>query len=156
MSLYRVQSPVVIHTYTVIPVVVSYLSSHSCPGADCQKRGCQSAPTAPPTTTNIYSYSYNAMHVFMMVGETGVPTQARGEHANSTQKGPGTTWKDQDANPGPSCCEATVLTTEPPCCPCMCVSVCGRECLEEACVCVWECAKCHSAESSRRSRELQS
>src|SRR4029434_75298 len=45
------------------------------------------------------------------------PTQARGEHANSTQKGPGTTWKDQDANPGPSCCEETVLTTEPPCCP---------------------------------------
>src|SRR4029434_9658526 len=45
------------------------------------------------------------------------PTQARGEHANSTQKGPGTTWKDRDANPGPSCCEATGLTTEPPCCP---------------------------------------
>ena len=36
------------HSYTVIPVVVSYLSSHSCPGADWQKRGCQSAPTAPP------------------------------------------------------------------------------------------------------------
>src|SRR4029434_1551844 len=45
------------------------------------------------------------------------PTQARGEHANSTHKGPGTTWKDWDANPVPSCCEATVLTTEPPCCP---------------------------------------
>uniref|UniRef100_A0A7N8XNA4 Uncharacterized LOC113134636 n=1 Tax=Mastacembelus armatus TaxID=205130 RepID=A0A7N8XNA4_9TELE len=35
------------------------------------------------------------------------PTQ---EHANSTQKG-------RDANPRPSCCEATVLTTQPPCCP---------------------------------------
>uniref|UniRef100_A0A7N8Y944 Cyclic nucleotide-gated cation channel beta-3-like n=1 Tax=Mastacembelus armatus TaxID=205130 RepID=A0A7N8Y944_9TELE len=33
-----------------------------------------------------------------------------GEHANSTQKG-------RDANPRPSCCEATVLTTQPPCCP---------------------------------------
>src|SRR4029434_9272091 len=50
------------HTHTVIPVVVSYFSSHSCPGA-------------PPTTTNIHSYSYNAMHVFMMVGETGVPRE---------------------------------------------------------------------------------
>ena len=37
------------------------------------------------------------------------PTQTRGEHANSTQKG-------QDSNPGPSCCEATALTTAPPCC----------------------------------------
>ena len=55
------------HTHTVIPVVVSYLSSHSCPGADWQKRGCQSAPTAPPTTTNIHSYSHNEMHVFMMI-----------------------------------------------------------------------------------------
>ncbi len=35
----------------------------------------------------------------------GKATQARGEHANSTQKGPG--------GPGPS----TVLTTKPPCCP---------------------------------------
>ena len=38
------------------------------------------------------------------------PTQTRGEHANSTQKG-------RDSNPGPSCCEATALTTAPPCCP---------------------------------------
>ena len=37
------------------------------------------------------------------------PTQTRGEHANSTQKG-------RDSNPGPSCCEATALTTAPPCC----------------------------------------
>ena len=36
------------------------------------------------------------------------PTQTRGEH--STQKG-------RDSNPGPSCCEATALTTAPPCCP---------------------------------------
>src|SRR4029434_9574776 len=85
MSLYRVQSPVVIHTYTVIPVVVSYLSSHSCPGADCQKRGCQSAPTAPPTTTNIHSYSYDAMHVFMMVGETGVPGVNPRRHGENMQ-----------------------------------------------------------------------
>ena len=47
------------HSYTVIRVVVSYISSHSCPGADWQKRGCQSAPTAPLTTTNIHSYSQN-------------------------------------------------------------------------------------------------
>src|SRR4029434_4322139 len=45
------------------------------------------------------------------------PTQARGEHANSTQKGPGTTSHDQDSSPGPSRRETTVLTTEPPCCP---------------------------------------
>ena len=38
------------------------------------------------------------------------PTQTRREHANSTQKG-------RDSNPGPSCCEATALTTAPPCCP---------------------------------------
>uniref|UniRef100_A0A3Q3J9P0 PHD-type domain-containing protein n=1 Tax=Monopterus albus TaxID=43700 RepID=A0A3Q3J9P0_MONAL len=44
--------------------------------------------------------------------EAGVPgenpPQAQGEHANSTQKGPGST---QGSNPEPSCCEATVLTT---------------------------------------------
>ena len=27
------------------------------------------------------------------------------------------TWSDRGSNRGPSCCEATVLTTEPPCCP---------------------------------------
>ena len=37
----------------------------------------------------------------------GKPTQTRGEHANPTQK----------SNPGPSCCEARVLTTLPPGCP---------------------------------------
>ena len=41
--------------------------------------------------------------------ETGVarrkPTQTRGEHANSTQKGPA----GPETNPGPSCCEATAL-----------------------------------------------
>ena len=73
------------HTHTVIPVVVSYLSSHSCPGADWQKRGCQSAPTAPPTTTNIHSYSYDAMHVFMMVGETGVPGVNPRRHGENMQ-----------------------------------------------------------------------
>ena len=36
--------------------------------------------------------------------------QTRGEHANSTQKRP-----DSDWNPGPFCCEATVLTTTPLC-----------------------------------------
>ena len=36
------------------------------------------------------------------------PTQAQGEHANSTQKGP-----DQGLNQQPSCCEATVPTTKP-------------------------------------------
>ena len=34
------------------------------------------------------------------------PTQAQGEHTNSTQKHP-----DPESNPGPSCCEVTVLTT---------------------------------------------
>ena len=36
------------------------------------------------------------------------PTETQGEHANSTQKHP-----DLDPNPGPSCCEVTVLTTAP-------------------------------------------
>jgi len=40
------------------------------------------------------------------------PTQTRGEHANSTQKGP--RW---GSNLDPSRCEATVLTTTPPCSP---------------------------------------
>ena len=34
----------------------------------------------------------------------------QGEHANSTQKGP--SW---ESNLEPYCCEATVLTTTPPC-----------------------------------------
>ena len=38
------------------------------------------------------------------------PTYTRGEHANSTQKGP--RW---GSNLEPSHCEATVLTTTPPC-----------------------------------------
>ncbi len=51
------------------------------------------------------------------------PTQTRGEHANSSQKGYRTQnptdvgQADPDSNPRPSCCEATVLTNEPPCCP---------------------------------------
>ncbi|XP_060775535.1 SLIT-ROBO Rho GTPase-activating protein 3 isoform X2 [Neoarius graeffei] len=43
------------------------------------------------------------------------PTRTRGEHANSAQKGP---HRPLGLNPGPSCCEATVLTTTPPCRPC--------------------------------------
>uniref|UniRef100_A0A3Q0S945 CD99 molecule n=1 Tax=Amphilophus citrinellus TaxID=61819 RepID=A0A3Q0S945_AMPCI len=39
------------------------------------------------------------------------PTWLQGEHANSTQKG-----CMLDSNPGPSCCEAAVLTTVPSCC----------------------------------------
>ena len=49
----------IIHSYPVIPVMVSYLSSHSCPGADWRKRGCHIAPTAPPTTTNIHIHSHS-------------------------------------------------------------------------------------------------
>ncbi len=41
-------------------------------------------------------------------------TQARGEHAISTQKGPS---RPVGSNPEPSCCEAPVLATAPPCCP---------------------------------------
>uniref|UniRef100_A0A3B5ADQ6 B30.2/SPRY domain-containing protein n=1 Tax=Stegastes partitus TaxID=144197 RepID=A0A3B5ADQ6_9TELE len=40
---------------------------------------------------------------------------ARGEHGDSTQKDPG--CPHRDANRRPSSCEATVLTTEPPCSP---------------------------------------
>ncbi len=42
------------------------------------------------------------------------PTQARGEHANSTLKGPS---RPVGSNPEPSCCEVTVLATAPPCRP---------------------------------------
>ncbi len=45
------------------------------------------------------------------------PTQTQREHANSTQKGPFPSWVPK---PGPSCYEATVLTTTPlwrPCWP---------------------------------------
>ena len=38
------------------------------------------------------------------------PRQTQGEHANSTEKHP-----DPGLNPGPSCCEATVLATAPLC-----------------------------------------
>ena len=41
-----------IHSHTIIPMVVNYDSSHSCPGADWRNPGCHSAPTAPPTTTS--------------------------------------------------------------------------------------------------------
>ena len=55
-----------IHSDTVIPVVVSYNCSHSCPGADWQKPGYQSAPTAPPTTTNIHSPTFIHIHTRCM------------------------------------------------------------------------------------------
>ena len=42
------------------------------------------------------------------------PTQTRGEHANSAQKGPAPATH---SNSRPSCCEAAVLTTAPPCRP---------------------------------------
>ena len=42
----------IIHSYTVIPMEVSYFSSHGCPGEDRRKRGNQFVPTDPPTTTN--------------------------------------------------------------------------------------------------------
>ncbi|XP_056149422.1 actin-binding protein IPP [Lampris incognitus] len=52
------------------------------------------------------------MHVFLMLGGNWStwkkPTQTQGEHTNSTQKGPGMAW---GLNPGPSCCEAMVLTS---------------------------------------------
>ena len=44
------------------------------------------------------------MHVFGLWEEAGVPGETRGEHANSTQK-------------GPACCAAAALTTVPPCHP---------------------------------------
>src|SRR4029434_6727097 len=74
----------------------------------------------PPTFIHIHTMQCNAC-LYDGGGNRSTrskPTQARGEHANSTQNDqPGTTWNNQDSNPGSSCCEATVLTTEPPCCP---------------------------------------
>ena len=45
-------------------------------------------------------------------GRRRKPTLPRGEHANYTQKDP-----NLNSNLRPSCCEATVLTTAPPCWP---------------------------------------
>ena len=42
------------HSFTL----ANYDSSHSCPRADWRKRGCHSAPTAPPTTTSNIQQSY--------------------------------------------------------------------------------------------------
>ena len=47
------------YSFIPIPVMVSHSSIHSCPGADWQKRGCHTAPTAPPTTTNIHIHSHS-------------------------------------------------------------------------------------------------
>ena len=50
------------------------------------------------------------MHVFGLWEEAREPTHTQGEQANSTQKVP--RW---ELNLEPSHCEATVLTTTPPC-----------------------------------------
>lgn len=55
------------------------------------------------------------MHIFELCEETRrKPTQTRGGHLNFSQKDPGPArgW-----NLVPSCCEASVLTTKPLCCP---------------------------------------
>jgi len=48
------------------------------------------------------------------------PTLPGGEHANSTQKD----RPDWELNPRPSCCEATVLATTPPCSPALPICIC--------------------------------
>lgn len=47
------------------------------------------------------------VHIIGLWDEAGVP----GEHAGSTHKG----TRPVASNPAPSCCEATVPTTTPPC-----------------------------------------
>ena len=52
---------------------------------------------------------------YWLMGKTGDPggnpSRHGEEHANSTQKGPGTVW---ESNPGPSFCEARTLTAQRP------------------------------------------
>jgi len=79
-------------------VVVSYISSHSCPGADWRKRGSQSAPTAPPTTT-IHTHQYDVVHVVMMVGETGGPGVNPHRHEENMQT-PHRKDQEQPGRPG--------------------------------------------------------
>ena len=55
--------------------MVNYDSSHSCPGADWRKRGCHSAPTAPPTTTSSIQQSYTFTRG--KVGEVSCPRTQR-------------------------------------------------------------------------------
>ncbi len=62
--------------------------------------------------------------MFLMVGETGAPTENPRKHRENIQT-PHTPHTlhtqaprhSQESNPGHSCYEATVLTTKPPCCP---------------------------------------
>ncbi|XP_060786076.1 kinetochore protein Spc25 isoform X1 [Neoarius graeffei] len=65
-----------------------------------------------------------------VLGETGEPGRnPRRQHANPTQKGP---RRALGSNPGPSCCEATVLTTIPPCCPMVNPrDTCSKKCRED-------------------------
>ncbi len=66
------------------------------------------------------------LHVFEEWKEAGVPGGNPGRHGENVQTPHRTagyqshdpldvTWKDLDSNPGPSCCEATMLTSKPPC-----------------------------------------
>src|SRR4029434_11289420 len=112
-SLYRVQSPVVIHT--------GGGKLHQEPQLPWGRLTEAWLPFSAYGPSDHHQHSFIRCNACLYDGggnrsTRSKPTQARGEHANSTQKGPGTTWNDQYSNPGPSCCEATVLTTEPPCC----------------------------------------
>ncbi|MEQ2210103.1 hypothetical protein XENOCAPTIV_008479 [Xenoophorus captivus] len=51
-------------------------------------------------------------HVFGLWDEVGVPRENPRMHRENLQKDP-----RRESNPGPACCEATVLPTAPPCSP---------------------------------------
>jgi len=89
--------------------------------------GQVASPSQDHTETNNHTRSHSLLRTiletlinltccFWMVGGSRSTrreaTHTWGEHANSTQNGP--RW---ELNLEPSCCEATVLTTTPPCSP---------------------------------------
>lgn len=40
------------YSFSPCSMVISFVCNHSCPGVERQRRGCQTVPSAPPTTTN--------------------------------------------------------------------------------------------------------
>jgi len=80
------------------------------PWTDCQSI---TRPHRDKWERTILETPINLTCMFLDGGRTWrEPTHTQGEHANSTQKGP-----SRELNLEPSCCEATLLTTTPPCSP---------------------------------------
>ena len=69
LSTQRRFTETIIHSHTVVPVVVSYTCSHSCPGADWRKRGCQFAPNGP---SDHHQHSFTYIHIHTRQGGLSV------------------------------------------------------------------------------------